>query len=216
MTKKLNLGLWGVSAVLSAGVAIFSYRYLAAVGPRAPQILANLYAKPWLYVHIAGAATALLLGPLNFIAAVRRRAPKVHRWIGRLYIIGCLSGGLGGLVVAFGSFAGPIATAGFGSLGACWIVANTQGWLMARARRFADHRAWMIRSFAMTFGAVTLRLYLPMIPLFHVSFVEGYRAISFLAWVPNLIIAELYLRGAFARLPMMFGKRGSALLKHFA
>ncbi len=201
MTKKLTLGLWGLGAVLSAGVAIFSYRYLAAVGPRAPQILANVYARPWLYVHIAGAATALLLGPFNFIAAVRRRAPKVHRWIGRIYIGGCLSGGLAGLVVAFGSTAGPIATTGFGTLAVCWVVANAQGWWTARKRRFKDHRAWMIRSFAMTFGAVTLRLYLPLIPLFHVSFLEGYRAISFLAWVPNLILAELYLRGVFRKGP---------------
>lgn len=197
MTRSLSLGLWGLSALLSAGVAIFSYRYLAAIGPRSPQILANLYARPWLYVHIVGAATALLLGPFNFIAAVRRRAPKVHRWIGRIYIVGCLGGGAAGLVVAFGSFAGPIATAGFGSLALCWIFANAKGWLTARARRFVDHRVWMIRSFAMTFGAVNLRLYLPLIPLFHASFVEGYRVISFLAWVPNLILAELYLRGAF-------------------
>ena len=28
---------------------------------------------------------------------------------------------------------------------------------------------------------------------------DGYRAASFLAWVPNLILAELYLRGAFNR-----------------
>ena len=57
----------------------------------------------------------------------------------------------------------------------------------------------MIRSFALTFAAVTLRLYLPLVPLLGISFVDGYRAISFLAWVPNLIVAELYLRGAFSR-----------------
>ncbi|HEY5106848.1 MAG TPA: DUF2306 domain-containing protein [Caulobacteraceae bacterium] len=190
----MSAGLWALAAFLSAGVAVFSYRYLPGIGPRSPQILGNLFARPWLDVHIAGAATALLLGPLNLLSAIRRRAPRAHRWIGRVYIVSCLVGGAGGLVIAFGSFAGPVATAGFGSLAVCWIVANLAGWRMALARRFALHRAWMVRSFAMTFGAVTLRLYLPLIPLFHVSFVEGYRAISFLAWVPNLILAEFYLR----------------------
>lgn len=195
MGRWLRPSLWAFASLSCAGVALFSYRYLVGGPFRIPHILANPFAKPWLLVHVAGAATALLIGPLNFLPAIRRRAPRIHRWIGRTYVLSCLAGGLAGLIVATKSFAGPVATAGFGSLAICWIIANSQGWLTARARRFADHRAWMIRSFAMTFGAVTLRLYLPLIPLFHISFVEGYRAISFLAWVPNLIIAEMYLRG---------------------
>jgi hypothetical protein len=59
----------------------------------------------------------------------------------------------------------------------------------------------MIRSFALTFAAVTLRLYLPLIFLTGFNFVDGYRAISFLCWVPNLVLAELYLRDGFDRLP---------------
>jgi hypothetical protein len=62
-------------------------------------------------------------------------------------------------------------------------------------RRFVEHRAWMIRSFALTFAAVTLRIYLPILEQLPVPFEDGYRAISFLCWVPNLLAAELYLRG---------------------
>lgn len=205
MTGRMGWTGWALAALLSVGVAAFSYRYLAPGAPLGvEQILGNLFAKPWLYVHIAGAATALLLGPFQFLASVRRRWPIVHRIIGRTYVVGCLVGSVGGLVTAFGSFAGPIATLGFGSLAVCWFIANVQGWRTAMARNFTDHRAWMIRSFAMTFGAVTLSLYLPLLPLLGVPFVDGYRAISFLAWVPNLILAELYIRGAFGarRTPM--------------
>lgn len=70
-------------------------------------------------------------------------------------------------------------------------------WLAAHAvldRRFADHRAWMVRSFALTFGAVTLRLYLPIGPLLGFEFEPSYVVISFLSWVPNLAVAELILR----------------------
>ena len=190
---RLGQGLWALSALLSAGIAIYAYRYFLAMGPHA-QLLGNAYGWPFLYVHIIGAATALLIGPLNFIGAVRRRWPQVHRWIGRTYIVGCLIGGAGGLVVAFGSTAGPVATAGFGLLAVCWITANVQGWRMARARRFGEHRQWMIRSFALTFAAVTLRLYMPLLAPFHIPILNGYRAISFLCWVPNLAVAELYIR----------------------
>ena len=68
------------------------------------------------------------------------------------------------------------------------------GWRQAVAGQYATHRRWMIRSLSLTFAAVTLRLMLPMIPLTGLAFVEGYRAISFLCWVPNLLLAELWLR----------------------
>jgi uncharacterized membrane protein len=199
VTRPLTWSLWTLYALLSAAVAIFSYRYLPRVGLLAPEILANLFARPWLNVHVAGAATALLVGPIQFLPWVRRRFPALHRTLGRIYVIGCLVGGVGGLVMAFGTLAGPIATVGFAGLAVCWIIANVQGWRLAMARRFEEHRAWMLRSFAMTFAAVTLRLYIVALPMLGMSYIDAYRAASFLAWIPNLILVELYLRGGLGR-----------------
>jgi uncharacterized membrane protein len=196
---QFNRGLWALAAVLSAGVAIISYRYLPRLGPLAPNVMQNLFHRPWLDVHVAGAATALLAGPLQFLPRLRARRRTFHRWLGRIYVTGCLAGGSGGLVMAFGVTAGPIAGIGFGSLAVIWLITTGQALRMALARRFDAHRAWMIRSFALTFGAVTLRLYLPILPLLGFSFLDAYRLTSYLAWIPNLILAELYLRGAFAR-----------------
>ncbi|VXD07389.1 conserved membrane hypothetical protein [Sphingomonas sp. T1] len=181
--------------LLATAIALVSYRYLADVGPMPSTIVANLFARPWLLVHVAGASTALLIGSVQFSGALRSRWPQVHRILGRVYVLGCLVGGLSGLVLAFGSTAGPIATAGFGLLGVAWITVNVQGWRYALLRRFPEHRGWMIRSWALTLSAVTLRVYLPLVPLLGLPFLESYRAISFLAWVPNLIVAEAYLRG---------------------
>ncbi|CAN5357827.1 hypothetical protein BH10PSE3_BH10PSE3_15970 [soil metagenome] len=194
LAHPLAWALWSLYALLSAAVAIFSYRYLPRIGPLAPDILANLFARPWLDVHVAGAATALLIGPIQFLPWIRRRFPAVHRTLGRIYVIGCLIGGVGGFVMAFGATTGPIPTAGFASLAVCWIVANIQGWRMAMARRFDEHRAWMLRSFAMTFAAVTLRIYIVVLPMLGMAPLDAYRASSFLAWIPNLILVELYLR----------------------
>jgi hypothetical protein len=197
MGKWFNLILWWVAAVSSVGVALFSYRYLPRLGPLAPNVVANAFANPWLDLHVAGAATALLTVPFQLLSGLRRRWPKAHRWTGRVYVVGCLVGGVGGFYLALGSTAGPVATAGFGSLAVIWILVNVEGWRAAVGRRFADHRAWMLRSFSLTFGAVMLRLYLPLLPLVGLSFMDSFRVTSFLAWVPNLILAELYLRGAF-------------------
>ena len=49
------------------------------------------------------------------------------------------------------------------------------------------HRRWMIRSYALTAAAITLRIYLPLIFVFHWSF-------AWLCWIPNALAIEVYLR----------------------
>lgn len=183
---------WGIAAFMSIAMALFSYRYLPRVGPLAPDIVANLFARPWLDLHVGGAATALLLGSFQFIPALRRGG--THRWIGRAYVVSCLVGGIAGLPLALGSTAGPVATAGFGLLAILWLTTNILGWRAALRRDLTVHRRWMIRSWALTLAAVTLRLYLVGAGVSGLPMAEAYRAISFLCWVPNLILAELYLR----------------------
>lgn len=185
--------LWGLAALLCAAIALYSYRYLLGVGMLADNVLANGFAMPWLWLHVTGAATALLVSPAQFLPVIRRRR-AVHRWLGRVYVAGCGLGGVAGLILALGSTAGPAATAGFGLLALAWLTTTFIAWRKAVAGRYPEHRAWMIRSFALTFAAVTLRLYLPLLFVFHADFLAGYRAISFLCWVPNLAVAELYLR----------------------
>jgi len=189
--------VFAACALLCAALALFSYRYLLQVGMVPPLIAGNLFMKPWLMVHVAGAATALLIGPVQFSSTVRNSFPMLHRSIGRIYAVACLIGGAAGFVLALGASTGPISTLGFGALAIFWIVTTALAWRRAMQGRFIEHRAWMIRSFALTFAAVTLRLYLPLsMLLLHVHFVDAYRAISFLCWVPNLLVVELYLRNS--------------------
>lgn len=193
MTKTLARPAWLLMALLSLAIAAYAYRYLPH-GPLPGSIGGNPFAEPFLYLHVAGAATALLVGPFQFLGRLRDRAPGLHRATGWLYGLGCLIGGLAGGLLALGSTAGPIAAAGFGLLAVAWLWTTVRAVRLAMARRIAEHRAWMIRSFALTLAAVTLRLYLPAAIALEAPFLEAYRAIAFLCWVPNLLIAELWLR----------------------
>jgi uncharacterized membrane protein len=193
-TRGRTWALWGLGALACIGLALFSYRYIVGLAFGIPLILGNALSKPWLYLHVAGASTALMIAPVQLLPALRRKGRPWHRWLGRIYVVSCLLGGVGGFVSAFGSTAGPIATAGFATLAVLWIFANSMGWYCATQRRFAEHRRWMIYSFAMTFGAVTLRLFLPIFPLLHLPFVDGYRLAAWISWIGNLLVAELYLR----------------------
>ncbi|WP_309088854.1 DUF2306 domain-containing protein [Phenylobacterium sp.] len=193
MNTWISRSLWSLGAVLSVAVALFSYRYVVFAGLLADNVMANLMARPWIAVHAGGASTALLVGAFQLLPAIRRRR-AMHRWLGRLYAAGCVVGGVAALVLAPTTTAGPLASVGFALLGVIWLGTTVQAWRLARARRFDEHRRWMIRSFALTFAAVTLRLYLPIGPVLGMDFMQSYVLVSWLSWGPNLLAAELYLR----------------------
>jgi uncharacterized membrane protein len=193
--KLSGIWLW-TATFLAAAIALGSYRYLLPGMPgAAPTVVANRFAGTGaLVLHAGVSATALGLGALQFFPRFRARWPAWHRRAGTVYVIACLIGGTAALLLALGAATGPIASAGFGLLGVFWLACTIQAWRLARARDFVRHRRWMTRSYALAFAAVTLRLYLPVLALAHIDFDNGYRAISFLCWVPNLIVAELWLR----------------------
>lgn len=74
-----------------------------------------------------------------------------------------------------------------------WIVATGLAVRFILRGEAIRHRRWMIRSFALTAAAITLRLYLPLIFVFHWSFSIAYPAIAWLCWIPNALAVELYL-----------------------
>jgi uncharacterized membrane protein len=201
---KTSPAAW-IVLLLSLAIGLASLRYALPGSPAAPpQIVANAFTRYGaLAVHIACATTALLIGPLQFLPRLRARLPRWHRIAGRTYVASCLAGGAAGLLLALGTTAGPVATAGFGLLAVSWMFCTANAWRFARARDFERHPRWMIRSFALTFAAVTLRAYLPISGLLHLDFAASYVAISFLCWIPNLAIAELYLarRGSLRAIP---------------
>jgi len=179
---------------LSVAIALVSYRYLGHAEEVPAQIAANAFFTPWLAIHAAGAATALLLGPFQFMPALRARWRRLHRWTGRVYVLGCLVGGITGLVLALGASTGAWSSAGFGMLALAWLATTSLAWCRAVQRRIPAHQAWMIRSFALTLSAVTLRLYLPIAERLPMSEAASYQAIAFLCWIPNLVLAEVCLR----------------------
>ena len=195
MARVIATTIFGLMAVLALGVALVSARYLLPGIPfPAPPMLTQIADWPLaVLAHAGGGATALALGSFQLVT---RRGPRRiwHRWAGRTYVLACLIGAVSGFWLALHASAGPVATAGFGGLAVVWLWTTTMGWRKAVTGEFAQHRRWMIRSLSLTFAAVTLRILLPLIPLTGLEFVDGYRAISFLCWAPNLLLAEAWLR----------------------
>lgn len=181
-------------ALLALLVGLFSLRYLLPEIPvAAPNVMANPFAPLALPIHAGLGATALLLGPLQFIRRRDGRRARWHRLTGALYIGCCLGSAPAGLLLALGATTGPISTAGFGLLAIAWFLTTAMGLRAVLAGRHAEHGRWMVRSFALTFAAVTLRLYMPLASFLPVDGEDAYRAIAFLCWVPNLVAVEVWL-----------------------
>ncbi|MDW3038023.1 DUF2306 domain-containing protein [Bacillus pacificus] len=149
-----------------------------------------------LFIHITTSIVALVIGPFTLSTKFRERNINRHRIVGRIYMVGILLGGVSGLYLSFYATGGLVAKLGFGLLSVLWLTSAYQALHRVKNKKIKEHRNWMIRNYALTFAAVTLRIWLPLfIVLFGIEHFElSYAIIAWLAWVPNLIVAELFIR----------------------
>jgi uncharacterized membrane protein len=147
------------------------------------------------YIHISFGGIAMLTGWTQFSQRLRNRYLNVHRTVGKIYIISLLLSGCAGLYIAFFATGGIISATGFGTLALLWLFTIIKAYASIRRLRIKEHQQWMIRNYALTFAAVTLRIYLPLFmgPAFRVDFILAYHIISWLCWVPNIIVAEIII-----------------------
>lgn len=191
--------LWWTLTAFALLIGAVSLRYALPHIPH-PAKLPNLTVNHrGLIVHAISASLALLLGPWPFLSGLRKRKPQIHRRVGWAYTVSLLIAALSAVWIAPHAAGGHVSTAGFLGLAFGWLVTTSMGVGAIRRRRIPQHRRWMIRSYALTAAAITLRIYLSFIPIFHLRFGVAYPAISWLCWVPNLFLAELWIRWTAAR-----------------
>lgn len=157
-----------------------------------------------IYTHIFASIAALALGPFQFFTQGRAKYARLHRLSGRVYLlVGVLLGGSAGLYMAQFAFGGLIARVGFTVLALAWLSTGFMAYRAIRRRDIQNHRRWMIRNFALTLAAVSLRIYLPLGLVAGFKFEDIYPLIAWLCWIPNLLIAEWILvsRSKIANIP---------------
>ncbi|MBI1360471.1 MAG: DUF2306 domain-containing protein [Alphaproteobacteria bacterium] len=186
---------WATIALLSVGVGGYAI-FLTVTGFQYLGLKNNFPSPLVFHTHIAASGVAMVLGPFQFLKALRTGQPAIHRWMGRVYVAACVVGGLAGGSIALFSTSGLPAGLGFLLLAVLWVPFTLLAWTSAMNRNFIVHERWMIRSFALTFAAVTLRIYLPAAVIAnHGAFpVPAYQVIAWICWVPNLIVAEIWIR----------------------
>jgi uncharacterized membrane protein len=162
-----------------------------------------------LVTHIFTATAALVLGPLQFVPAIRARR-RWHRRIGRAYLlVGVLPAAVTAVPVALLSDR-IVTQVGLVIPAVGWLVT---AWLAVRAIRRGDvaaHRAWMMRNYALTFLAVTARVVVPLVLLTGLATgaiapADAPTAVTslipvgqVLGWMINLMVAEVMIAGSVA------------------
>jgi uncharacterized membrane protein len=181
-----------------------------------------------LIIHIIAAVLIIFSGAVQFVPAVRRRAPAFHRWNGRVYIAAAFSIAAAGLylLIARGTGLGLLQEIGTGLLGVLVLLCAAMTLRFALKRDFATHRRWAWRLYLLMSSALFIRSSIALLATiaagtgsFDLSVLKGWVliVITFAQYIIPLAVLELYfwtqLRGGrAARLAMAAGLVGISVI----
>jgi uncharacterized membrane protein len=154
---------------------------------------------PWFwcfYIHVYTSMFALLAGFTQFWPWLLKKHKKIHRGIGYVYIVTVLFiSGPASVVMGWYANGGVSSRTAFLLLSVLWIFFTAKAWQKAVQKDFKAHRHYMIRSYALTLSAISLRAWKVLIVYsFHPGPMDAYRIVAWLGWVGNLLAAEYIIR----------------------
>ena len=173
--------------------------------PTASDWIANL----GIGLHFVMGTVLVLAWPILLSARLRTRHSRVHRWTGRVYVAAGFLAGAGGMsfILTHGTSSRAAAIA-FSLWGAVMMLSAVMAYVHARARRFDRHRAWAIRLFAMVLGSWLFDIEIQAWTDWaggigmHADGASGPFDLAMLVlfFVPNLLVAEFFIRNMHRRL----------------
>ncbi|HVW16305.1 MAG TPA: DUF2306 domain-containing protein [Mucilaginibacter sp.] len=198
---KLKYLLWIVFGFFALSIGFYPVIYYLVdmhgkglFASKTPELLANQVWHTAFYIHITFGGIAMLTGWTQFSPRIRNNYTSIHRTLGKIYVFAVMLSSLAGFYIAMFASGGIISVLGFGMLAASWFFTVTKAYSLILKKQFKEHENWMIRNYALTFAAFTLRIYLPLsTQLMHWDFTTSYRIISWACWVPNLVIAQIII-----------------------
>lgn len=147
-----------------------------------------------LLTHITTSIVALVIGPFTLSTKFRERNINRHRIAGRIYMVGILLEAFLDCTCPL-CYGGLVAKLGFGLLSVFWLTSAYQALHRVKNK---NERPSKLDDQKLLFNLCGsyIKIWLPLfIVLFGIEHFElSYAIIAWLAWVPNLIVAELFIR----------------------
>lgn len=191
---------WITVGILSTLIGLYPIIYflidrkIGLLSSKSTELLSDNLWNIGFYGHIIFGGLALLIGWLQFSQKLRRKNIKLHRTIGKTYVVSVLISGICGLFIALYATGGIISVLGFFSLGVIWLSTTILGFKAIKKGNVELHEKIMVFSFAACFAAVTLRIWLPILTSIMGEFTGAYRIVAWLCWVPNIVVAYFIVR----------------------
>jgi uncharacterized membrane protein len=194
-----------VVAVVAVPVLLFPYVSMDPDRSRIP-VTTDLHYTA-LVVHVFTASAALLVGVMQLVPRIREHR-VLHRRLGRAFLLlGLVAFGLTGIPLALSTPNGDVTRYGILVPAVGWLVCAALGLAAIRGGRLAAHRAWMIRTFALTFFAMTARMVVPLLIAVQMPFLDDRSPSAvrelvdstipygqWLGWIIDLAVAEYVIR----------------------
>ncbi|HLV86175.1 MAG TPA: DUF2306 domain-containing protein [Candidatus Sulfotelmatobacter sp.] len=159
--------------------------------------------RGWLFVHITAGTLALVTGPWQFWTGLRQRNMAIHRWTGRLYLVGVGTGIIGAVALSATTTFDWGVVNGIRFLALAWFLTTGMAYFTIRKGLVTLHKEWMIRSYVVTFAFVTFRFLQDYSPLSRIR-PEGDRdtTIAWACWVVPLAVTEMIFQWKRLRIAM--------------
>jgi uncharacterized membrane protein len=158
-----------------------------------------IHDQPWrtaFYIHVFSAVLTLLAGFTQFSTYILKEHRSLHRIMGRVYVFNILFINFPtGMLMAFYANGEWPTRLAFIILDSLWFWFTLKAYLEIRKGNIKVHKEFMIRSFALTFSAITLRTWRSVIAgLIVIDPDTLYKIDAWLGFVPNLLFAEWLIR----------------------
>ena len=197
VNKKIGYGLLAVFFILMLRITLqyVPIRTDAAFLQLKQQYLDILPWKIAFFVHVFSSIFVLIAGFTQFSTAVLKKYKRLHRIIGKAYVVNILFiTGPASFIMALFANGGISSRLAFTILSILWMFTTAMAWKKAVNKKIAEHKEWMYRSYALTLSAITLRLWKWLIVLFfHLRPMDAYMIVAWLGFIPNLLFVELLI-----------------------
>lgn len=152
--------------------------------------------KAAFFIHVYSSMLVLFAGFTQFSSWLLKYRATLHRLLGYLYVLNilCITGPAS-IVMGWYANGGVLSRIAFLTLSGLWIGFTFYALWLAKQKKYQLHKAYMIRSYALTLSAITLRAWKYIINhIVELPQMDVYRIIAWAGWVINLLVAEWYIR----------------------
>lgn len=182
--------VWGAFAV----ICLFYGTFAIAAGFELVETEKNRALPLPFQIHALAGGVALVAGILQFNSAIRARSIRTHRWGGRVYVCSACLASIAAVANAMFFDVSLAARLSFALLGVCWFAATVIAYKLIKNGNITLHREWVLRSFALAFFFVTFSFWVPVLGGNEQGKDTAYFVAVTMSWVPNLLIAEVWIR----------------------